>query len=298
MQALIIGCGYVGLRVATELKRQGHEVVGTRHSPEGILILEANEIPAVELDVTDSEDFTNINGDFDWVVFCAAPSHSTVSHYTAVYYQGIKNVLDWLKKTRVKKFVYTSSTGVYGQNDGSVVTEESPIFPTSDTSKILIATEELILQEARGSGFPAVILRVAGIYGPGRGYFFKKFVSGEAVIYGDGSRYLNMVHVEDVAGSIVAALERGALGEVYNVVDNEPVTQIDFFRYLSERLKKPLPPFVPNQTEIGGRTVSSNKRVLNKKLKENLKYVFKYPTFRDGYEENIMELLNKKPSNT
>lgn len=296
MRALIIGCGYVGLTLAQKLKQQGHKVIGTRHSPEGILILEANDIPAIELDVTDSEEFKKIEGDFDWVVFCAAPAHSTVSHYTAVYYQGMRNVLDWLKKTNVKKFVYTSSTGVYGQNDGSLVTEDSPVFPSSDTSKILIATEEMILKEVRESSIPAVILRVAGIYGRNRGYYFKKFLSGEAVIYGDGSRYLNMVHVEDVAGAIIAALERGIPGEIYNVVDDKPITQIEFYKYLSEILKKPMPPF-SSELPPSSRPQTTNKQVSNKKIKEKLNYVFKYPTFREGYAEIIKEVLSKNTSN-
>lgn len=296
MRALIIGCGYVGLTLALKLKQQGHKVIGTRHSPEGILILEANDIPAIELDVTDSEEFKKIEGDFDWVIFCAAPAHSTVSHYTAVYYQGMRNVLDWLKKTNVKKFVYTSSTGVYGQNDGSLVTEDSPVFPSSDTSKILIATEEMILKEVRESSIPAVILRVAGIYGQNRGYYFKKFLSGEAVIYGDGSRYLNMVHVEDVAGAIIAALERGIPGEIYNVVDDKPVTQIEFYKYLSEILKKPMPPF-SSELPPSSRPQTTNKQVSNKKIKEKLNYVFKYPTFREGYAEIIKEVLSKNTSN-
>lgn len=298
MRVLIIGCGYVGLTLAQKLKQQGHDVIGTRHSPEGILILEANDIPAIELDITDFEQLANIKDNFDWVVFTAAPSHSTVSHYTAVYYQGMRNVLNWLKTASVKKFVYTSSTGVYGQNDGSIVTEESPVFPTSDTSKILIATEELILKEVRESGIPSVILRVAGIYGPGRGYYFKKFVNGEAVIEGDGKRYLNMVHVEDVAGAIIAALEHGVPGEIYNVVDDEPVTQIEFYRFLSEKLNKPMPPFAsPDSSPTTVRTPTTNKRVSNKKIKEKLNYRFKFPTFREGYAEKIKEFLSGKPSN-
>lgn len=296
MRVLIIGCGYVGLTLAHKLKQHGHEVTGTRHSPEGILILEANDIPAIELDVTDYEEFKKLDDNFDWVVFCAAPAHSTISQYTAVYYQGMRNVLDWLKKTKVQKFVYTSSTGVYGQNDGSVVTEDSPVFATSDTSKILIATEEMILREVRESSIPAVILRVAGIYGPDRGYYFKKFISGEAVIYGDGSRYMNMVHVEDVAGAIIAALEKGVPGEIYNIVDDEPVTQIEFYKYLSEILGKPMPPFSAEQQPTG-RPQATNKRVSNKKLKEKLNYTFKYPTFREGYTEIIKEIQGKNTSN-
>ena len=89
-----------------------------------------------------------------------------------------------------------------------------------------------------------MILRVAGIYGPGRGHWFKQFLRGEARIEGDGSRWLNMIHRDDVVGVIIAALERGKPGEIYNAADNEPVTQLKFFEWLAAELKRPLPPKV------------------------------------------------------
>ncbi len=138
-----------------------------------------------------------------------------------MYLQGTRNLIEWLGAAPLKKFVYTSSTSVYGQNDGSVVKESSPTEPAAETGKILVETERVLLAAARkeiprpvdelctpespgkdgplttalspsegergntrppsdnprfvGTGFPAVILRLAGIYGPGRGYWFKQY---------------------------------------------------------------------------------------------------------------------------
>src|SRR5207237_313996 len=130
---------------------------------------------------------------------------------------------------------------VYGQTDGKVVTESSPAEPSTETAKVLRETEELLLQAA--PKFPAVILRVAGIYGPGRGYWFRQYLEGKATISGSGGRILNMIHRDDVAGAIIAALENGRAGEIYNAVDDDPVSQLDFFRWLSVTLGQALPPF-------------------------------------------------------
>ncbi len=297
MRILIIGCGYIGVKLAKVLIRQGHEVVGTRRSAEGLLVLDSNNIPSLQLDITEPEQLNSFQEDFDWVVNCAAAPHSTVAHYTSVYYQGTANVLNWLRRHNVKKYVYTSSTGVYGQNDGSIVTEESPIFSNTDTGKILVSTEELITKICRAYPIPAVILRVSGIYGEERGYYFKQFINGQAVIHGNGTRFLNMIHSDDVVGAILLALEKGVIGNVYNVVDNEPVMEIDFYKGLSELLKKPMPPVIEKQ-ETGSRLATSNKRVSNVKLREKLGYNLKYPTFREGYRSVIKDYLARQMSQT
>ena len=118
-----------------------------------------------------------------------------------------------------------------GQSDGSLVTETSPAQPATETGRVLVQTESVLLESARQRGLPAVVLRVAGIYGPDRGYWFKQYLNGTAVIEGKGERVLNMIHRDDVAGAVMAALQHGQPGEVYNAVDDEPVTQLGFFQF-------------------------------------------------------------------
>ena len=123
-------------------------------------------------------------------------------------------MIDWLAGQAPQKYIYTSSTSVYAQTDGSIVTEECPAEPASETSQVLVETEQLLLSAAREKRFPAVILRVAGIYGPDRGHLFKQYLLGEARLSGDGSRYMNMIHRDDVVRAVVAALEQGQPGEI------------------------------------------------------------------------------------
>ncbi len=138
--------------------------------------------------------------------------------------------------------------------------------------------------------FPAVILRVAGIYGPERGHWFRQFLKKEARIEGDGSRFLNMIQRDDVLGGIIAALKNGRPGEIYNAVDDEPVSQTNFFQWLAEEFGTDLPPSVPANFDETSKRGMTNKRVSNRKLKMELGYQFKYPNFRIGYSAEILRL--------
>jgi nucleoside-diphosphate-sugar epimerase len=151
----------------------------------------------------------------------------------------------------------------------------------------LVEAEKLLLEAAQTRQFPAIILRVAGIYGPGRGHLFRQYLRREAKIAGRGERLINMVHRDDLVGAIVAALRQGRPGEIYNVVDDEPVAQIHFFRWLSETLGKEMPAFAAETEAAERKRGRTSKRVSNRKLKRELGYQFKYPTFREGYGAEI-----------
>ncbi|HTD65915.1 MAG TPA: SDR family oxidoreductase [Candidatus Limnocylindria bacterium] len=289
MRALIIGCGYVGLPLGAELARRGHEVFGVRRSAGSIQELQQWGITPVIADITRPEDFAKIPGPFDWVVNTVSSSKGGVEDYRAVYLETTRHLIAWLGANPPRKYVYTSSTSVYAQTDGSWVTEESPAEPASETSRVLMETEQLLLQSARESNFPAMILRVAGIYGPERGHLFQQYLRGEARLAGNGSRLINMVHRDDVVNAAIAALERGRAGEVYNVADDEPVSQREFFLWLSDKLGKPMPPPVTDEIPQRKRGVT-HKRVFNRKLRLELGCELKYLNFRLGYSAEIARL--------
>ncbi len=301
MKTLVAGCGYVGVAVGTELARSGHEVFGLRRSDTGTDELKAAGIIPLTGDVTVPETLEKLPTGFDWVINCVSASASSTSDqeqaYRRAYVDGNRNLVNWLRRTSpsLQKFVYTSSTGVYGQDDGSVVDENSIRAPENATGQALVDAEQLLLEAARRDGLPAVILRLAGIYGPGRGYWLNQFLAGTARLEGDGTRVLNMVHRDDVVGAIIAALERGVPGQVYNVVDNEPVSQIELFQWLAARLDSPPPAAAPEPEALSRRRTATNKRVSNRRLREELGYVFKYPTFREGFEEELSRLGEAKP---
>ena len=289
MRVLIVGCGYVGLPLGAELARQGHDVFGLRRSAAAEDELKAAGLKPLFADITRPEGLAKLPREFDWVVNCAAAGGGTVEDYQQLYLTGTSNLLEWLRPAPPRKYVYTSSTSVYGQDDGSLVEETDPVTPGSETGKILVATENLLRAAAVEQKFPAVILRVAGIYGAGRGYWLRQFLAGEAKLEGRGERFLNMIHRDDLIGCIVAALKHGKPGSVLNAADNEPVSQLKMFEWLAEKLGKPLPPSVPESSTEGRRSVT-NKRISNLRLRQETGYEFKYPTFREGYSAEIERL--------
>jgi nucleoside-diphosphate-sugar epimerase len=288
MRVLIIGCGYVGMALGTELVRQGHEVFGCRRTNIADGDLKAFGIVPLKADITKLQDLERLPTDCDWVVNCVSSSRGNVEDYRAVYLGGMRNLIERLSANPPRKFVYTSSTSVYGQTDGSIVTEVSLAEPLAETARVLVESEKL-LSQAAAQNFGAVILRVAGIYGPGRGHWFKQFLQGEVRIEGKGERFLNMVHRDDVVGAIIAALEKGRIGEIYNVVDDEPVRQLGLFEWLARTTGREMPAFAEIERERKrGRT---NKRISNRKLKTELGFQLKYPTFREGYVAVVRTLL-------
>ena len=290
MRALIIGCGYIGLPLGAELVRQGHEVTGLGRHAEGRTDLPAAGIKAVNADITQPASLRRLAGTFDWVVNCVSSSHGGIEDYRRVYLEGTRNLIAWLAAHPTKKFIYTSSTGVYGQDNGSVVKEEHPTEPATETGKVLVETEQLLLAAAREQKFPGAVLRVAGIYGPGRIHLLHQFVANQARVEGKGERHLNMIHRDDVIGAIIAALKNARPGEAYNVVDDEPIAQVHFLRWLSETLGKWMPAAATPEEMAQKKRGLTNKKVSNRRLKMELGYPLKFPSFRQGYTAEIRRL--------
>ena len=292
MRVLIVGCGYVGLPLGQELVKQGHAVFGLRRSASADDELKTAGITPLRADITKPETLARLPHDFDWVVNCAASGGGGVEDYRRLYLEGTGNLIAWLGDSPPRKYVYTSSTSVYGQDDGSLVTESDPATPPTETGRILVETENLLRTAATENNFPAVILRVAGIYGPDRGYWLKQFLNNEAQLESNGERFLNMIHRDDLVGGIIAALKHGNPGEIYNAADDEPVSQLDFFAWLADQLGKAMPPSAPADPNALRKRSATNKRISNTRLKQVLRFRFKYPTFRQGYGAEIRRLAH------
>lgn len=288
MRALVIGCGYVGTPLAKRLVELGHEVWGVRRTQESAAKLAEIAVKPFAADISEPGALDGLTGPFDWVVNLVSSDKGGAPEYRRVYVDGNRNLIEWTRKNPVKKLVYTSSTSVYAQNDGSAVKESSPAEPTTETSRILVEAEKLLT--AAAPTIPAVVLRVAGIYGPERGHLFKQYLKNEAKIPGQGARIINMIYVDDLVEVIIAALKNGRAGETYNVVDDEPVSLLHFYRWLSETLGKWMPPFAPEEQKPERKRAITSKKVQNRKMKVELGVQLKYPTFRQGYTAEIRRL--------
>jgi nucleoside-diphosphate-sugar epimerase len=188
--------------------------------------------------------------------------------------------------------VFISSTSVYQQTNGESVSENDADTPQNITTNILLEAEQNILE----AGPAVAILRSSGIYGPGRGHLFRQFMNGTAAIEGDGKRFLNMVHLDDLVEAIILALELVGRRDIYNITDDEPVTQLEFFKWLSEITGRPMPPFIPEPNPSTAKRRITNKRVSNKLFKETLGFKYKYPTIREGITEELNRLAKIPPT--
>ena len=258
LRVLIAGCGYVGSRLAVELKASGHHVFALRRDPS---TLEGVEIIAADL----TEPSTLTLPEVDVAIFTAAPDAGDERAYRAIYVDGSKNLANALHPRA--RLIFTSSTAVYGQDDGSEVDESSPTTPSSFRGRVL--------REAEGNA--DVALRLGGIYGPGRVRALEQLRRGEAR-YNPG-RYLNLIHRDDASGVLqyLTALEQPE--RVYIGVDEEPVESEVFYRWLAGRSGSSTP--LADTTRAG-----KNKRCSSAKLRTS-GYRFRYPTFREGYGELI-----------
>jgi len=283
VRALIIGCGYVGEALGQRLIALGHDVTGVRRSLDHNARLARFGIHPVNLDITAQGALAKLDGQYDWVIIAASSSQAGEKAYKKVYGLGSENIARWLQTAETQAVVFISSTSVYRQRNGVWVSENEARPPENGTSKILWEAE----QTMSATKPPATILRSSGIYGPNRGHLFRRFMSGNAAIEGEGKRYLNMVHRDDLVGSIVSALELAKDSGLYNITDDEPVTQFSFYKWLSEATGRPIPPFVPEPDPYTRMRGLTNKRVSNKSFKEIYGFKYKYPTYREGYSEEI-----------
>jgi len=176
--------------------------------------------------------------------------------------------------------LFTSSTSVYSQVDGSVVDENSPAEPRHAKGKILRETEELVLA-AKG-----IVARLGGIHGPHRSFFLSRLLEGKALPAAN-DRLINQIHRDDVVSALLMLADRRAdfRGEIFNVVGDEPVKTSAAYEWLSERLKRPL---VSAAAEAPPRKRGeSNKQVSNRKLRA-LGWQPRYPRFESAMRESIL----------
>jgi len=274
---LIAGCGYVGQATADLFHAAGWDVEGWTASEESAAALSAKPYPSCQVDMSNCDQVAERPGTFDAVIHCASSRGGGVESYRQIYLNGARNLIDRFAETNL---LFTSSTSVYAQRDGSWVTEESETNPARETGRVLLEAEKLVL-ERRGT-----VARLAGIYGPGRSALLSKFLAGTAIIDPESDRFVNQVHRDDIASAIFFLLTRETpRTQIYNVVDDQPTLQTECYRWLAQRLGRPLPSIGKS---MGLRKRGdSNKRVSNANLR-SLGWTLQYPTFVDAMETSIL----------
>jgi nucleoside-diphosphate-sugar epimerase len=286
----ILGCGYVGIALGETLLRDGtaDRVVGVRRSDSGVDAMKAAAIEAIQGDVTTDSTLSALP-DVDAVVFAASVGRGSETTARELYVEGQETVLDQLcsRDDPPERYIYTSSTGVYGDHGGDWVDEETPLDPATERQQTLADAERL----PQESDIDATVVRFAGLYGPDR-HRLERYLDGPVT-----EGVLNLTHRDDAAGAIAFLLdEDAARDDLLLVVDDEPVSKWELADWLATECNEPTPPkqtkaerLADDSLSAGARQrLSADKRCRNRKLR-SLGYDLRYPTFREGYRTAIEE---------
>ena len=282
MTTLIVGCGYLGRRVGRDLIARGERVLGTVRSESSASRLRAWGIEPVITDVTVPATLDALPK-AERVFYCVGFDRSAGVPMRSVYVDGLKSVLDRLDG-RPGRFVFASSTGVYGQDDGSWVDEDSPTEPRSESGRICLEAEDLVRSYSEANDWSSVVLRFAGLYGPGRIVRRAAIERGEPIA-GDPDRALNLIHIDDAASGAVAALSgrSEALRPLYTLADDRPVSRLEYYGLVARELGVAGPRFVrPPEGSPEARRDEADKKVANRRMKADLVRSLRYPDIRSG----------------
>ncbi len=269
-RVLIAGCGYVGSALAARLAADGFEVWGMRRSPDG---LPAGVRP-LAADLRDPATLAGLPAGLATVFYTAAADGGAEDEYRAAYVDGPRNLLAALaaQGQRPRRVIFTSSTSVYSQSGGEWVDEDSRAEPAGFRGRMMLEGESIVL----GGPFPGVVLRLGGIYGPGRTSYIDRVRSGAAECPAI-TTYTNRIHRDDCAGALRHLMHLPSPHPVYLGVDRAPADSCDVLHWLAAALGKP----APLRAEEAVRP-RSNKRCRSDRLASS-GYTFLYPTYREGF---------------
>ncbi|WP_068083477.1 SDR family oxidoreductase [Polycladidibacter stylochi] len=279
MHLLILGCGYSAQALVKEYSAQFDSVTGTTRDVEKREALETLGISALIFDgQTASETLLAAVDKATHILISVAPDEAGDPVYNLLSQRIAAKQQVWVG--------YLSTIGVYGDHNGAWVYEDTPCYPVSARSQQRVLAEQNWLRLAKEQGFPLAVFRLSGIYGPGRNAFVN-LQRGTAKRIIKKGQVFNRIHCEDIAGAVMAAIEKNAAG-VYNVSDDEPSAPQDVVEYAAQIMGVTPPAeiaFEDAQMSPMARSFYGEiKRANNDKMKQELGYQLKYPTYREAFD--------------
>jgi nucleoside-diphosphate-sugar epimerase len=276
---LIIGCGAIGSTLAAVLSEQGHQVTGVKRHPP----THPSSIRYMAADITVAAELEKLNTAVDLVFFILSADGRNEQSYRDIYDTGLNNLISLFAKNNSNpRWVFVSSTSVYGQDKGEWVDETSLAQPTGSTSQYIRKAEQTLQALSPKN----IIVRFSGIYGPGREYLLRT-AQQAPMIQQSPPYYTNRIHQDDCVGVLVFLLEKHlagvALESCYLASDDDPALMWDVISWLAAEMNCPPPQIKPPDEKA-----SMNKRCNNQRLKA-LGYQFQYSSYQQGY----LPLLSK-----
>jgi len=283
---LIIGCGYIGRALGARYLLAGEPVTGVVFSLESTLQLRKIGITPVAMDLDQSIDRLPLAGETGIFYFAPPPDAGVRDprlerFLTALGRQGCS-----------PRIVYISTTGVYGDCQGAWVDESRPVQAVTDRARRRLDAELKLLEWRLQGGGELVILRVAGIYGPGR-LPLARLRQGLPMIREEEAPWTNRIHADDLVTVCQAAMTRGVDGEIYNVSDGAPGNMAQYFSMVADLAGLEQPPMISRaaaQRELPASMLSylqESRRIDNRKMLRDLGVTLKYPTLAKGLAASL-----------
>jgi nucleoside-diphosphate-sugar epimerase len=272
VHVLVAGCGWLGTAVARALVARGDLVTGVRRDPARASALAALGVEPLPLDLADPGAAARLPAAVDAVVACQSAGADDAAGYRLAYVEANRTLLGWAARAGARAVVYTGSTGVFGQRDGSDVDEATPPSPASATAEVLVEAERLL----RGSGLGQVV-RLSGLYGPGRAGTIERVRRGLLALGPGDDAFMNFCHRDDAVAFVLAALDRGTPGAAWHGSDAHPPRRREVVEWIAARLGLP-----PPRAE-GGPPAGPNRRILSARTREALGVALRFPSFREGF---------------
>lgn len=281
-EVVIIGCGDIGRRVGRELIAQGRNVLALVRSEESQQRLQEEGFAPLRGNLDYREDTPAIPVHGRQVFYFMPPQGGGLSDY---------RMLNFCRQLSAdncpRKLVYISTSGVYGDCGGALVTEKTPINPQTSRAKRRVSAEQQLREQADRFGFALVILRVTGIYGPGR-LPVARVQQGHPVLRPEEAPFTNRIHSHDLVRVCLAAMVNGESGDIFNVCDGQESTMTEYFTAVAELYHLPQPrqiSMAEAEREMNPLMLSylkESRRMDNRKMKEKLEIELLYPTLAEG----------------
>ncbi len=283
---LIVGCGYTGRRVAAGEAAAGNRVTALARSDAAAASLQAAGVNVARGDLDVAQSLTGLPVADATLYYFAPPPAAGVAD------TRLRNFLSAIGDTRPARVLLISTSGVYGDCRGEWITEDRPVHPQVDRARRRVDAEQQLRAWCERHAVPAVILRVPGIYGPGR-LPEQRLRAGEPVLCEVESPWSNRVHVDDLVRACLAAARYGRAGAVYNISDGHPTTMTDYFNRVADALGLQRPPQITlaqAHTELSaGRQsyLAESKRLDNRRMREELGVEPRFPDLAQGLADCV-----------
>jgi nucleoside-diphosphate-sugar epimerase len=266
---LLAGCGDLGERVAQRLRAHGDEVWALRRQPP---VRGGHGIHWLRGDLTDPASLRELPAGITRLVYLPAPATRDKAAYRAIFVDGLRYLLDALDRRKLARVLFVSSSAVYGEHDGDWVDEATPTDPPGFNGAVLLEAEQWLAEQS----LPSTVLRLAGLYGPGRLQLIERLRAGQLRVPRETPHWANRIHVDDAAAAVAHLLQLKSPQPLYLGVDDTPMPLDELYDFLAALIDAPLPAEGAAPTGVG------SKRLRNARLRAS-GWAPQWPDAREGY---------------